>query len=192
MAVKKSTFKDLLLDRFSGIWQLLSETTRFLSRTPLFGAYESQLRQWRHELQSAGRDAELIRRIRGELTELRKSLRLQGYDLSLAKQRLVFEGFRNDASLGEGFRRVVLFLGDNDLYWLAGDDNHITLAELLERQLERLRVPLRSKHYLWYKRRGNDLVLSGSDTEMKEDFERLKATGEANNLILLGKLKGLN
>jgi hypothetical protein len=191
MAAKKSTLKDLLSDRFSDIWQLLSETTQFLSRTPLFGSYESQLREWRLELQSNRQDPELSRRIRLDLTELRKSLRLLGYDLSLARQQLIFEGFRNDASLGEGFRRVVIFFGDEDIYWMSGDDNHIALAEMLDRQLSGSGRPVRSKHYLWYKRRGNDLVLSGSDTEMKDDFERLRAMGEANTLIILGKLRGL-
>jgi hypothetical protein len=191
MAAKKSTLKDLFSDRFSDIWQLLSETTQFLSRTPIFGNYESQLREWRLELQSGGHDPELSRRIRLELTELRKSLRLQGYDLSLARQQLVFEGFRNDASLGEGFKRAVLFFGDEEIYWMTGDDNHIMLAEMLETQVSTAFVPIRSKHYLWYKRQGNDLILSGSDTEMKEDFERLKAMGEAHSLIILSKLKGL-
>jgi hypothetical protein len=74
---------------------------------------------------------------------------------------------------------------------MGGDDNHITLAEMLETQVSNTFVPIRSKHYLWYKRRGNDLILSGSDTEMKEDFERLKAMGEAHSLIILSQLKGL-
>jgi hypothetical protein len=192
---KTGLFTELLTDRFSDTWRLLSETSQFLSRTPVFDHYEDQLRIWRRDLQNAGKNTELARQIREEVTELRKSLRQQGYDLSLAKQNLVIEGFRNDVALAEGFRRVVLFFGEDDIYWLAGEDNHITLAELLERQLDaRFREEhrgIRSKHYLWYRRKGNDLVLSGSDTEMKEDFERLKAMSVANNLVILAKLKGL-
>jgi hypothetical protein len=193
MAVKKSSLKELFSDHFTGLWRLLSETTRFLGRTAVFGQYENQLRLWRLELQSGGQDAEVHRRIRRELTELRKSLRLQGYDLSLAKQQLVFEGFKNDAALAEGWRRVVIFFGEEDIYWLAGDDNHITLSELLERQLGALQTytPLHSKHYLWYLRRGDVLAFSGSDTETPENFERLKAMGAANSLVILGKLRGL-
>jgi hypothetical protein len=191
MAVKKSTLKDLFSDRFSDIWRLLSETSQFLSRTPIFGNYENQLREWRLELQSNRQDPELNRQIRLELTELRRSLRLQGYDLSLAGQQLVFEGFRNDASMGEGFKRVVLFFTDEDIYWISGDSNHIALADMLETRISGAVVPIRSKHYLWYMRRGKDLVLSGSDTETKENFERLKAMGEAHSLIILGKLRGL-
>jgi hypothetical protein len=195
--VRKKTglLRELLSDRFSDTWRLLSQTTQFLSRTPVFDHYEDQLRIWRRDLQNAGKNAEVSRQIRGEVTELRKSLREQGYDLSLAKQNLVIEGFRNDAAMAEGFRRVVIFFGEDDIYWLAGEDNHITLADMLERQMDsRLRSGrngIRSKHYLWYRRRGNDLVLSGSDTEMKEDFERLKVMGQANTLVILAKLKGL-
>jgi hypothetical protein len=193
---KSAKLVDLFSDRFADIWKLFSETASFLGRTPLFNQYEAQLRAWRMELQSVRQNIDVARHIRSELTELRKTLRLQGYDLSLAKQQLIFEGFRNDACLGEGFRRVVIFFGDSDIYWLAGEDNHIMLAQFLERHLEsrisdKKRIIIRGKHYLWYRRRGNDLVLSGSDTEMKDDFERLKAIGEANSLYVLGKLKGL-
>ncbi|MDR2471380.1 MAG: hypothetical protein LBD09_04650 [Treponema sp.] len=191
MGRKKETLRDLLTDRFSGTWKLLSETSQFLSRTPVFAQYEDQLRAWRRDLQNAG--DEKSRLIREEITVLRRSLREQGYDLGLARQNLVLEGFRNDAALGEGFRRVVIFFGGDGAYWLAGDENHITLAELLERRLETgaYRGGIHSRHYLWYRRRGNDLVLSGSDTETKEDFERLTAMAEANSLVILAKLRGL-
>ncbi|MDR1390292.1 MAG: hypothetical protein LBJ31_10005 [Treponema sp.] len=191
---KPARLKDLFSDRFLDTWKLLSETTQFLSRTRVFHQYEEELRRWRHELQSAGKNTSAEKQVRGEITEVRKSLRQMGYDLALARQQLVIDGFRNDASQKEGFRRVVLFFADDNIYWLAGDDNHVTLSEMLERELESLRtrnLQIRSKHYLWYKRRGNDLVLSGSDTETKEDFERLKAMGDANSLVILSKLKGL-
>ena len=184
-----------LQDRFSDAWKLLSETSGFLSRTAVFSLYEDDLRSWRLELQKAGKAENEQKRIRQEIIELRKSLRLQGYDLSLARQNLVLDGFRNDASLAEGFRRVVIFFGDNDVYWLSGDDNHITLSELLEMQLaarlQKRSDSIRSKHYLWYARKGNDLILSGSDTETKEDFSRLTAIAETNSLKILAKLKEL-
>jgi hypothetical protein len=193
---KQSVLKQVLENFFPDAWKLLSETTLFLSRTKEFHIYENQLRTWRSILQMNRRNPETITKIRREITELRKYLRLEGYDLSLGRQNLIFEGFRNDACLGEGFRRVVLFFSNEDIYWLAGDDNHITLAEFLEHHLyegaqEHQRLQIRYKHYLWYCRRGADLVLSGSDTEAKEDFERLKAMGEANSLLFLSKLKKL-
>ncbi|MDR2631376.1 MAG: hypothetical protein LBC60_10675 [Spirochaetaceae bacterium] len=190
---KQSLLEQVFQDLLPDIWKLLSETTLFLSRTKEFYLYENQLRAWRFTLQSKQRNPEEISIIRREITELRKQLRLEGYDLSLGKQNLIFEGFRNDASLGEGFKRVVLFFADEDIYWLAGEDNHITLAEFLEHRIyeEQQGVRIRYKHYLWYRRRGTDLILSGSDTETKEDFERLKAMGEANSLLFLSKLKKL-
>jgi hypothetical protein len=187
---------DIFSDFFSNAWKLLSETTVFLGRTKEFQYHENQLRLWRAELQSSHKNPEVVQRIRSEVTGLRKQLRLQGYDLSLGKQNLIFEGFRNDASIAEGFRRVVLFITDTDIYWLTGEDNHIALAGFLERQLEtgnmaNRRIQIISKHYLWFCRRGGDLILSGSDTEMKEDFAHLKAMGEANSLFFLSRLKKL-
>jgi hypothetical protein len=196
----KKVLKDFLSDRFSDSWRLLSETTRFLSRTPVFSQHEEQLRSWRQQLQSAGKNSEASRRIRAEIIELRKSLRGEGYDLSLAGQRLMVDTFRNDTALGDDFRRVVIFFCEDGAHWLAGDENHITLDELLERQLDSVRrneqnpaasLQIRSKHYLWYRRSGNELILSGSDTETKEDFERLKAMADANSLVILTQLKGL-
>jgi hypothetical protein len=191
--------KDFLSDRFSGGWKLLSETTQFLSRTPVFSQYEDQLRSWRQQLQSSGKNTETAKRIHGEIVELRKLLRHAGYDLSLAVQRLTVDTFRNDAAIGDGFRRVVIFFCEGGAYWLAGDENHITLDEFLTRQMDSARENNRgtrpprilSKHYLWYRRLGNELILSGSDTETKEDFERLKAMADANSLVILAQLKGL-
>ena len=190
---KTGSLRDILADHFADTWKLLSETSQFLSRTPVFDHYEEDLRRWRLELQGAGKSGETARRIREEITGLRASLRREGYDLSLARQNLVIDRFRNDTALGEGFRRVVIFFGEDDTCWLAGDENHITLAELLERRMDArpVRGTIRSRHYLWYRRRGNDLVLSGSDTETKEDFERLKAMAGANSLVILAKLRGL-
>jgi hypothetical protein len=188
---------DILSDRFSDVWKLLSETTLFLSRIGELPSYENQLRAWRLELQNSRRKQEVSQRIRSELTALRRTLRLQGYDLSLVKQNLVFDGFRNDASLGQGFVRVVMFISDDDIYWLSGEDNHISLASRLERQMEdfmnakRTHVRITARHFLWYRRHGNNLILSGSDTEIKEDYAHLKAAGEANTLWFLSRLKNL-
>jgi hypothetical protein len=198
MAEKKTgRLTDMLSDRFSDVWKLLSETTIFLSRTRENDTYEKQLRTWRLELQSSRRNPAITQQIRSELTALRKHLRLQGYDLSLGRQNLIVEGFRNDACLGEGFRRVVIFISDKNIFFLAGDENHIALAEFLEKQVEaeinarHARIRILDRHYLWYRRRGQDLILSGSDTETKEDFERFTAMCATNSLLFLGGLKGL-
>jgi hypothetical protein len=198
MAEKKAgVLAGLFSDKFSDVWRLLSETTLFLSRTKEFDAYEAQLRSWRSELKSMGRNTETARRVRTELTELRKQLRLQGYDLSLGRQNLIIDGFRNDACLGEGFRRAVVFITEHEIFALSGDDNHITLTEYLEHRLEaravshKTRIRILDRHYLWYRRNGPNLILSGADTETKEDFERFSAMCLANSLLFLSALKSL-
>jgi hypothetical protein len=193
--------KDLLADRFSNIWKLLSETTLFLSRTGEFGQYENQLRRLRSRLQQYQKNSEQLGNIRSELIELRRNLRLLGYDLSLGGQNLIFDGFRHDDCVAEGFRRIVLFIADalnNDtgLYWYTGEENHIALAAFLEERLKSgyaggRHLRIRNRHYLWYRRRKTELILSGSDTETRDDYERLKAAGEANPLLFLSKLKAL-
>jgi hypothetical protein len=190
---KQSLLEQIFQDFLPDVWKLLSETTLFLSRTKEFYLYEDQLRTWRSNLQMKRKNPEEIAKIRREITELRKQLRHEGYDLSLGKQNLIFAGFKNDACLREGFKRVVLFFTNEDIYWLTGEDNHITLGEFLDRRFyeERQRGQVRYKYYLWYRRQGTDLILAGSDTETKENFERLKAMGEANSLLLLSKLKKL-
>ncbi|MDR2784732.1 MAG: hypothetical protein LBB83_02340 [Treponema sp.] len=197
MEIKKpQKIVDALSDHFKDVWKLLSETSLFLSRAGEIETYESQLRQWRSELQSFSKNVPEIQRIRLEIIALRKHLRLLGYDLSLGSQYLILDGFRNDAALAEGFRRVVLYLSTNIIYYLAGDSNHIELANYLEKQLAAKRMisernRILDKHYLWYARRGQNLYLSGSDTESREDYERLKAEVEANVFLFLRCLKKL-
>lgn len=189
---KAGGFAEAVGDRLADPWKLLSETTAFISRTPLMKEYEDQLRRLRSELQTCRGAADTVRRIRAELVEIRKTLRLQGWDVSLGSLNLVFDGFRNDACMAEGFRRLVLFLGDQGGWWLTGESNHINLAEYLEeRVLAAGQGRVRERHFLWYRWHGGDLVLSGSATETKEDFERLRSIGEATPLRLLSVLKKL-
>jgi hypothetical protein len=146
---------------------------------------------------SKSRKEKIIKEIHSELVDLRKELRLLGYDVSLGQYRLVFDGFRHDDSLRDGFKRMVLYILDDYFLWLTGDANHIELAEILDQQITRhsqatgKKVQIRGKHYLWYLRTKQELILSGSDTETKEDYERLKAYGEASSLLFLSRLKNL-
>jgi hypothetical protein len=190
----RTTVAEALGDRFTDVWKLLSDTSSFLSRTPEFHHYEEQLRSLRSQLQMS-KNSETAQKIRKDITELRRSLRLQGYDLSLGSQTLTVDHFRNDASLKDGFKRVVIFLTNSGIVWLGGEENHIMLADYLESRIRNNltddHMKILGKHYLWYRRRGNELILSGSDTETKEDFARLQAMAEANSLFLLAQLKNL-
>jgi hypothetical protein len=181
-----------LSERFASTWRLLSDTTIFLSRTSIFEHYETDLADMRLRLSSGRRDESEIRRIREELIALRRSLRLQGYDLTLGGLDLAVKGFRNDAALGEGYRRMVLFIGKRDLWAIAGEANHRELHDVLEGECERHRIgDILQKHYLWFSWYNGLLTLSGADSETKEDFELLKdwCSSPENRLRLLGKLR---
>jgi hypothetical protein len=182
-----------LSERFASTWLLLSDTTNFLSRTSVFAQYESELMDMRRRLASAARNNEVEKAVRKELTELRTALRVQGYDLSLGKLDLSFQGFRNDASIVEGFRRLVIFIGKNGFWYAEGEDNHLELHRRLENAIAHSGVEVLAKHYLWYRWNNNQLVLSGSDTESKDDFEALKAWASQpeRRLFLLSRLKAL-
>jgi len=183
-----------LAERLASAWVLLSDTTNFLSRTSIFSNYENQLRELRSTLSNAKDNPEKLRQVRKELTELRQSLRIQGYDLSLGALELAIKGFRNDAAVVEGFKRLVLFIGGTKVYFISGEDNHRTLHDALEAEcLARRVVDVWQKHYLWYRWNNGLLMISGADSESAEDFEALKAWGELpeNRLALLGRLKKL-
>ena len=182
-----------LQERFASTWLLLSDTTNFLSRTSVFAQYEATLMEFRGRLSSSSKNSDTERSVRRELTELRKALRVQGYDLSLGKLELSLRGFRNDASIVEGFRRIVLFIGARDVWYLVGEDNHVELNRRLEGFLEGRAREILEKHYLWFRWNHEQLIISGSDTEAKEDFEALKAwcAQPERRLYLLAQLKRL-
>jgi hypothetical protein len=181
-----------IAERLASTWVLLSDTTNFLSRTSVFEQYEDELRRLRQKLTLHNDDGRELQSIRKELTELRASLRVQGYDLSLGALELSIKGFRNDAAVAEGFRRLVIFIGAKDLWFITGDDNHRALYEYLSAEMDRKGIStILQRHYLWFRWNHGLLMVSGSDTEGAEDFERLRAWGEVaeNRLLLLGKLK---
>jgi hypothetical protein len=182
-----------LKERLASTWLLLSDTTNFLSRTSVFSQYEAELMDMRRRMAGAARSSDVERAIRKELVELRAALRVQGYDLSLGRLDLAFQGFRNDSSLFEGFRRLVIFIGASRIWWLSGDDNHIVLHDRLDAAVSKAGSDVLQKHYLWYRWNHDQLVLSGSDTEAKDDFEALKAWCEQpeHRLQVLGSLRGL-
>ena len=180
-----------LIDSFQSDWKLLSETEHFLASTPLQRNYEQQFAVWRKRLQTGNNDA-VRASVREDLIALRKSLRLEGYDLSLGAIQLIVNEFVNDDAAARGFRRVVLCFCDAGLFWLSGEANHLELAGALQAELERKRRYVHPEmHYLWFLWKRNALLLSGSATETKEAFERLQKRAQANPQKILRYLKAL-
>ncbi len=182
----------VLGERFVSVWVLLSKTTDFLGRTSLFPQYEARLRQMNNCLRSARGGEETVAEVRRELIEIRRGLRLSGYDLTLGNLDLALQGFRNDAALAEGFARVVLFLGARHIWCVSGQDNHIELHDRLENTLRGSgHDDILQKHYLWFRWDRDLLVLSGAATEDAEDWEAFKAwcSVKENKLSLVSRLK---
>ncbi|MDR2313715.1 MAG: hypothetical protein LBE02_04205 [Spirochaetaceae bacterium] len=180
--------------KINEVWRLLDETALLLCRTALENRFARQVTILRAQLQRAPANPAMLQEVKGALVELRKQLRLAGYDLSMGKYTLVFDGFRNDDCTSAGFKRLVLFMdGSGVLYWKTGEENHLMLASMLERALSK--APQRTivdMHYLWFLRTKTTLILSGSATETAEDYRRLKDHAKADGLLFLSRLKGLS
>jgi hypothetical protein len=181
-----------LAESISSSWRLLSDTTNFLSRVKLLDQYETELRAWREKLARNRTNTQVAREVRDEIVALRKLLRSRGYDLRLGSKDIVVEGFRHDDAMAEGFRRIVLGVADDDVYYVAGDSNHNDLADALESQCRARRTckPY-SLHCLWYRWRANVLVLSGAASETAEQFDEFRRYFETGKDMLLRKLSAL-
>ncbi len=187
-----ASFFNRFAESISSTWRLLSDTTNFLSRTKLLEKYEAELRGWRERLSHNRTNTQVAREVREEVVALRKLLRAQGYDLRLGSRDVTIEGWRNDDSMAEGFRRIVLGLAEDDVYYIAGDANHNDLAEALEAQCRsRRRCKPFSLHCLWYRWRSDVLVLSGAASESADQFEEFRAWFANNKELLLRKLWSL-
>jgi hypothetical protein len=185
-------FFNNLAEGLASTWKLLSDTGNFLSRAGLLERYEQELTELRNQLYRYRRNPETIRRVREQVVTLRRELRTQGHDLRLGSRDIALEGFRHDDAMGEGFRRLVLGIAEGDIVALAGDLNHIELAEALESRLRSRRPRLAYRmHFLWYRWRNRVLVLSGAASETAQGFEELKEYFAANRELLLRKLAHL-
>ncbi len=183
---------DRLAESVSSTWRLLSDTTNFLSRAKMLEQYEKELKSWRDRLSRTRTSTQVAREVRDDIVALRRHLRSQGYDLRLGSKDIAVEGWRHDDAMGEGFRRLVLGLAEDDVYWVAGDANHIDLAEMLESQCRsRRRCKPYALHCLWYRWRSGVLVLSGAASETAEQFEDFRRYFEVNKELLLRKLSAL-
>jgi len=187
-----ATLFDRFAESISSTWRLLSDTTNYLSRMKMLDEYESELRGWRDRLAHNRTNTQVAREVRNDIVALRKLLRSQGHDLRLGSKDIVLEGWRHDDAMGEGFRRLVLGLAEDDVYYVAGDANHIDLAEMLESQCRsRRRCKPYSLHCLWYRWRSDVLVLSGAASETAEQFEEFNRYFQTSKELLLRKLSSL-
>jgi len=176
-----------LAEHFSSTWKLLSETNRFLSKTSLSSHYEAEFTDMRSRLKSHRSDRDTISEIKDRLIQVRKSLRLSGYDLSLVDHDLVVSGYRDDSS-ADSYKRLVIFIGGRGIWSLSGDANHQTLYEYLAAEPH---GDIEQRHYLWYRWEGRTALLSGADSEDPADFEALKTWCELpeNRHLLLRHMK---
>jgi hypothetical protein len=185
-------FLNNLAENLASTWKLLSDTTNFLSRVKLLERYEQELSAMRGQLYRFRKDAETVHRVREQVVSLRRELRSQGYDLRLGSRDIVLESFRHDDAMAEGFRRLVLGIAEGDIVALAGDLNHLELAEGLEVRLRSARSRRAYRmHYLWYRWRNRVLELAGAASETAQAFEELKGYFETNKELLLRKLAHL-
>ncbi len=181
-----------LAESISSTWRLLSDTTNFLSRMKLLEQYETELRAWRERLSRNRNSQQVAREIRQDIVELRKHLRSLGYDLRLGSKDITLEGWRHDDAMAEGFRRIVLGVAEDEIYYVAGDANHNDLSDALESQCRARRgCKPYSLHCLWYRWRANVLVLSGAASETADQFEVFRKYFEANKDLLLRRLSAL-
>jgi hypothetical protein len=186
------TLLNRIAEKVSSTWILLSDTTNFLSRAGLLERHEKELREWRADLARFRRNPARVRDIRDAIVALRRLLRTQGYDLRLGSKDIALEGWRHDDAVAEGFRRVVVGITENDVVSLAGEVNHIELAEALEHRLQSQRRQFScDMHFLWYRWRNQVLVLSGAASETAEQYERLKEYFAGHKELLLRRLSRL-
>ena len=188
----KNRFLNNLAEGVASTWKLLSDTTNYLSQARLLESYGQELTEMRNQLYRFRKNPETARQVREQVVALRRELRLQGHDLRLGSRDIALEGFRHDDAMGEGFRRLVLGVAGEDVVALAGDLNHIELAEALEARLRARRPRLAYRmHFLWYRWRNRVLVLSGAASETAQSYEELKEYFAANKELLLRKLAHL-
>jgi len=174
------------------VWKLINETALVLSRTAVKDKFQEWMTAIHARLQSNPLNPSIQHEVWNTLTELRRQLRLAGYDLNMGKYSLVFDGFHDDDVLNR-MKRMVLFI-DNEgkFYWETGDGNHIILDKYLDQRLKKRDCHITERHYLWFFWTKTTLTLSGSATEQEESYLKLKARYKADPLLFLSRIRGLH
>ena len=156
------------------------------------GSYDNLIAQLRIRLQNTPVNSAVLQDVQYALTEIRKRIRLSGYDLSMGKFDLIFDGFHNDDIYGS-LSRMVLYINDHGVFhWKTGEENHIELAAFLESYMQKIKESnIIQKHYLWYKWTKTTLTLSGAASESKEGYRKLMDYALADTLLFLTRIKKL-
>jgi hypothetical protein len=185
-----NNFFNNLREEISSIWTLLNDTEIFLIRIEKFNEYENDFREWRNKIKLYHNNDTIRTETKKDIINLRKSLRLQGYDLRLGSKDIKIFGFRSDDATLAGYRRMTIVLSKENIYYTTGEANH---QELIHQLCIRYNINdiynLGEVHSLWYRWRDNILQFCGADSESKDDFEKFIEYTKNNKNLLLKKLK---
>jgi hypothetical protein len=185
-----SNFFNNLREEISSIWTLLNDTEIFLIRMEKFNEYENNFREWRQTIQLHHNNDVIRTRVKQEIIYLRKSLRLQGYDLRLGSKDIKIFGFRSDDATLEGYKRMTIVLNKENIYYITGEANH---QELIRHLCMKYGIndlyALGEVHCLWYRWKDNILQFCGADSESKDDFDNFIVYANNNKNLILKKLK---
>jgi hypothetical protein len=187
-----SNFLNSIREEISSIWTLLNDTEIFLNRINKFEEYENDFREWRKNIKQNFTNSETRTRVKQEIINLRKSLRLQGHDLKLGSKDIKVFGFKSDDATLEGFRRLIVVLCPDNVFYITGDENHQELMRFLSlRQGIESIYSLGEVHSLWFRWRDNILQICGADSESKDDLEKFVEFTAKNKSLMLKKLKNV-
>lgn len=179
-------------EEIASIWKLLNDTTIFLTRIKKFNEYENQIREWRSKLQRFRNNPNIRKEVRQSIIYLRNSFRSQGFDLKLGSKDVEVFGFMSDDALIYGFKRIVLVIDDDDLFYITGEDNHQTLMNLMALRLKVENIYyFNNIHNLWFRWHNNILQFYGADSEGRESLEKFVEFVKNNKDFILKKMRNL-
>lgn len=185
-------FVNNIREEITSIWKLLNDTTIFLTRIKKFNEYENQIRDWRAKLQGFRNNPDIHKEIRQNIIYLRNSFRSQGYDLKLGSKDVGVFGFKHDDATLYGFKRIVVAVDHDNIFYITGEINHQELMNYLASRLKnKSNYKFKNAHSLWYRWHNNVLQFCGADSESKEDLEKFEEFVENNKNLVLRKMKNL-
>ncbi len=170
---------------------LLLQTEQYVIRnTKIYDQYDEAFLQLREILEAGEDQREEIEKVRVYISKIRKSLRLKGYNFKIRPMDLKVDGFRNEESAAQGFKRcVVVLTEEGDVLFMAGTENHKQMQKALEGKVAASgRDAVREVHHLWFNWVDRVLILSGAASESPENFDRFEEYAASHKEYLLKKL----